>query len=555
MTFNFNRSCVAALIAVFLASPTCVAKLKSTKVPRYDAAVAKAVGHLQSLKIEKEADFALAAYALLKAGVDQEDKMVASGIEAAKERSSNGSYRGLGYDHIYMSGVDAMLLADSDEDAHFDHLQKIATYVQSAQRSDGSWSDTGPRSPGDVSMTQYGVLALWAAKRAGCNVAASSLDNAAAWLVNTGNQDGGWGYRPGTKEGPGKGSSTSNMTMAAAGSVAVARTLLHGPKGGKKKKDKAPPKFGVLEVVESEAAKAAASGKAFPEYTARMNAGSMDSRVDRAFGWNGRFSPPVSRAEHKIYFYYALERAAALADLPEGWFTTYGDGLLSLQGKDGAFNTFSGPANGTSLAILYFMRSTQQIIDKQYGTGVQAGGRGLDGLFGAKDKKKKELGPLDELLGELEKADLSQLDNMDEIVEKVQYGSKEELIGQVDKLKLLLKSPEAAHRQTAYFALGRTGDFDLIPEVLQGLRDRNLDVNVEALRALRYISRKPNGFGVSDDPLAGPAFNSEEQKLVRANNWRSKAYRAWADWYRRVRPYEEGGGLDELELLGPSVSR
>ena len=555
MTSAFRRLPGATLIAVAFVTTTHAAGLKSTKVPRYDAAVAKAVSFLQSAKILKEADFTLAAYALLKAGVDQEDKIVAAGIEAAKERAAQGNYRGIGYDHIYLSGVDAMLLADSDQDAHFDHLQKIANYVQSAQRGDGSWTDTGPESPGDVSMTQYGVLALWAAKRAGCQVAGASLDNAAAWLVQTGNQDGGWGYRPGTNAGPGKGSSTHNMTMAAAGSVAVARTLLHGPKGGLKKQEKAAPKFGVLEVAETEAEKAAKSGKAFPNYSPRMNAGSMDSRIDRAFGWNqSRFSP-VSSAEHKIYFYYALERAAALADLGDSWFTTYGDGLLTLQGKEGQFKTHSGETNGTSLAILYFMRSTQQILDKQYGGGIQVGGSDLTTLFGGKDKKKKELGPLDELLGELENVDFSSLENMDEIVEKVQYGSKEELIGQVDKLKLLLKSPEAAHRQTAYFALGRTGDFDLIPEVLKGLRDPNLDVNVEALRALRYISRKPGGFGLPDDPLAGPTFSSDEQKLVRANNWRTKAYRAWADWYRKVRPYEEGGGLDELELLGPSVSR
>ena len=89
--------------------------------------------------------------------------------------------------------------------------------------------------------------------------------------------------------------------------------------------------------------------------------------------------------------------------------------------------------------------------------------------------------------------------------------------------------------------------------MLQGLRDENLDVNVEALNALRYISRKPNGFGMPIDPLAGGAINSDEQKLLRANNWRTKAYKLWAEWYREVRPYEDGGGLDELELLSPTV--
>ncbi|MFY9252309.1 MAG: hypothetical protein WAO83_02560 [Fuerstiella sp.] len=527
------------------------AALKSTKVPRYDAAVAKGVAYLTTTAKLSERDETLAAYALLKAGVETSAPIVAKGITIAKERAGGGRYTG--YDHIYLAGVDAMLLADADQDAYFSELQTLVNYVQSAQRADGSWSDS-PRAPGDVSMTQYGVLALWAAQRANCKVAPDALDRAGEWLMKNGNGDGGWGYRPGHAEGPGKGASTHNMTLAAAGSIAVSRTLLHGPKNVvNKQKEEA--KFGVLEKVQSEAEKSAANGSTFPGYNARTSAGSLDDRVQRAFGWNqARFSP-VSKAEHKIYFYYALERAAALGDAPEGWFTTYGDGLLTLQSATGEFATHSGPSVGTSLAILYFMRSTQQILDKQYGTGMQAGGRGLDDLFGKKEKKKKEMGPLDELLGELEKADLSKLDNIntDDIVQKVQFGSKEELIGQVDNLKLLLKSKDPTLRQTAYFALGRTGDFSLIPEMLQGLRDENLDVNVEALNALRYISRKPNGFGMPIDPLAGGAINSDEQKLLRANNWRTKAYKLWAEWYREVRPYEDGGGLDELELLSPTV--
>lgn len=524
------------------------ADLKSTKVPRFDTAVAKAVSYLQGVDKIAERDLTLAAYALVKAGVSTNDKVVKEGIELAVERSTKTGYRG--YDHIYLAGVDAMLLADVDSDLYTVSLQRIADHVQRTQHPDGSWSD-GPQAPGDVSMTQYGVLALWAAKRVDIDVSGTSLDNAAAWLMSKGNGDGGWGYRPGTTQGPGRGDSTHNMTVAAAGTIAVSRTLLHGPKGGIKKK-KESLKYGILEKEVSEAEKAANSGKSFPNYNARTSAGSMDGRIDRAFGWNRARFTPVSRAEHKIYYYYALERAAALADLGDGWFTTYGDGLLTLQSPDGSFPTHSGANNGTSLAILYFMRSTQQILDKQYGVGIMAGGRNLASLYG-EEEKKKELGPLDELLGELENIDLSKLDNLntDDIVQKVQFGNKEELVGQVDKLKILVESPKAEHRQAAYYALGRTGDFNLVPEILNGLRDPNLDVGVEAMMALRYIARKPNGFGVSTEPLAGPRLTSDEQRLIRANNWRDKAHRTWADWYRRVRPYEESDGLDELQLLVP----
>ncbi|HIK91033.1 MAG TPA: HEAT repeat domain-containing protein [Planctomycetes bacterium] len=131
----------------------------------------------------------------------------------------------------------------------------------------------------------------------------------------------------------------------------------------------------------------------------------------------------------------------------------------------------------------------------------------------------------------------------------MQFGSKEDLIGQIDLLKRLLDHPDATNRQAAFFALGRTGDFSLIPLILQGLRDPNVGVNSEALQALRYISRKPRGFGLKENPLDGPRTSSEAQKVVRANAWRTKAYRTWHEWYASVRPHKELDGLDALELL------
>ena len=538
------------LLAVITFSPCASAALKSTKVPRYDVAVAKAVDYLVKAKTIGEREKTLVAYALLKAGVPLTQPLVAEGIEIANSRGKAAKYSG--YDHIYLAGVDSMLLADSDADKHFAALQAIANYVQSVQRADGSWSDSA-QSPGDISMSQYGVLALWSAQRANCNVSAQALDNAASFFLRGRNGDGGWGYRPGTKEGPGRGDSTHNMTLAGAGSVAVARTLLHGPKHKPKEAKEKKVKFGVLEKVVSDAEKNSNKGSAFPQYSPRNAIGNLDGAVDRGLGWNQARFTPVSRAEHKIYFYYALERAAALADLTDGWFTTYGDGLLKLQGADGSFTTHSGPNVGTSFAILYFMRSTQQIINKQYSGGIMSGNRGLDSLYGETKKVKKELQGLDVLLAQMEKdaEGLAALDNIgaEAIVESVQFGSKEDLIGQVDKLKTLLKSRNADNRRAAYYALGRTGDFSLVPEMMKGLRDPNVDVNIDALGALRYISRKPNGFGLSMKPLQGAETADNARKVEVANKWRTKAYETWMGWYRNVRPYDETGGLDELEAV------
>lgn len=538
------------VIALTLSSACANAALKSTKVPRFDVAVQKAVNYLlQNESKITEVEHTLVAYALLKAGVPQTNSVLAKGIAMAKERAEGRKYAG--YDHIYLAGVDSMLLADSDEEAHFAELQIIADYVQSVQRPDGSWSDS-PQAPPDVSMSQYGVLALWSAQRAKCRVAPVALDKAASFFARRGNSDGGWGYRPGTTKGPGMGASTHNMTLAAAGSVAVVRTLLHGPKGLKGEQKKPTAKFGVLEKVETPSEQQGKKGSSFPGYNPSNSASQLDGVVSRGLNWNQARFTPVSRAEHKIYYYYALERTSALADLPDGWFETYGDGLLTLQGQDGSFKTYAGYNVGTSFAILYYMRSTQQILDKEYSGGVMSGGRDPSDLFGKK-KKKKELQGLDVLLDQMMKdaEGLDKLDDFDaaDIVDSVKFNKKEDLIGQVDTLKKLLKSNNADNRKAAYFALGRTGDFSLVPQMMQGLRDPNVDVNVTALLALRYISRKPNGFRLPLTPLAGAETADDARKVEVANEWRTKAYRTWMTWYRDVRPYSESGGLDELEAF------
>lgn len=178
-----------------------------------------------------------------------------------------------------------------------------------------------------------------------------------------------------------------------------------------------------------------------------------------------------------------------------------------------------------------------------------SGGRDPASLFGQK-KKKKELSSLDVLLAQMESQDLSKLDDIgaEDIVESINFGSREELIGQVDVLRKLLKDKDASKRQAAYYALGRTGDFSLVPEIIQGIRDPSVDVNVEAIQALRYISRKPGGFGLSLKPLEGAEAASDEKRVEVANSWRTKAYKTWMDWYKEVRPYDERGGLDEVEL-------
>ena len=273
----------------------------------------------------------------------------------------------------------------------------------------------------------------------------------------------------------GMGASTHNMTMAGGGAVGICRLLLHGlrnpPKPEKKDEDVLPAGLTKIDPL----ADASQFGSAFPDYKPQNSAGALDARVDRAFGWNQANFQAVSRVEHNLYYYYCLERAAAVGDLGkingEDWFIVYGDGLLTLQASDGSFNTHTGPVVGTCFALLYYMKSTDQILKKMYGLGQQLADRGNP--FG--DKKKKEPTELDRLIADIANMDIPELDETsvevaDEIVRSVlSIDDPEKLVGQEDQLKSLMKNPNDKVRSAAVWALGRTADLKLVPLMLDGI--------------------------------------------------------------------------------------
>ena len=94
-----------AVIGTLLLANACHAEFKSTKIPRYDAAVAKAVSFLQRAQKVSARDSTLVAYALLKAGVPQSDPKIVAGLQRAKDIAAAndfGSYHPL-YCLLYTS--------------------------------------------------------------------------------------------------------------------------------------------------------------------------------------------------------------------------------------------------------------------------------------------------------------------------------------------------------------------------------------------------------------------------------------------------------------------
>ena len=132
------------------------------------------------------------------------------------------------------------------------------------------------------------------------------------------------------------------------------------------------------------------------------------------------------------------------------------------------------------------------------------------------------------------------------LVEAVQVGQREQLIGQKDLLLKLAKDSRVDVRRTAFWALGRCNDLRVAPVLIQGLIDADFDAAVEARNALCVLSRRPRGFGLPDDLIAKlPEGASQAEKESAFERWRDEDIRRWREWYQSVRPYSERDKLPD----------
>ena len=503
---------------------------------------------------------ALRAYALMRAGDPPDSPAVARTIEAIL-RKCNSSRYDPGGQQIYTAAVDLMALEAGGASQYQPQMQLIADYLIAKQNPNGSW-DYGGRTAGDTSQTQYALLGLWAAARAGIEIPASVWDSAARWHVLTQLANGGWAYHP--DDGP-----QVRPTMTAAG---VGSLYLCGHQLGLGMKERRRPtqlyqptrKFGILEPVDLSATPAPRPPAKAREDRPQISRAEIDSRAQRGLNWLAADFKVKVNAWY-LYYLYGLERLGALGELTtigdHDWYAEGAAFLVAEQNAEGTWQDNGGPGVSASFGILFLSRATAKSMDRKtrsspLGGGLLAGGRGLPEnldevqVENGKVAAKKPTGPIDELLAELERPNMLTIEAAQTaIVQQVQLGDREELIGQQERLKALAADPRVEVRRTAVWALGHTGDLRVAPLLIEALRDPSVDVNIEAQNALCTLSRDPHGLDLPSDPLAGlPDDAAEEQRNAALTKWRDQAYRKWRDWYLTVRPYDERDDLTKLRM-------
>lgn len=496
--------------------------------PEVRAAVDRALAFLEKQNEKRFGHAVLAGLAALKAG-KRDHVLVHRGLEAAQQLFNLISIsQPLEANNMYTLGMAIIFLIEHDPSAHAMEVQTILNHMLASQKAHGGFGYTN-LGTGDTSMTQFAVLAMWMASEVGFDVPQEHWVRVANWLIRTQDPSGGYGY-----QGRDPGGFTRveqeqvRETMSAAGAGALYMVGEHlelvqfDAKG-----NEAPPGL-KLRKKRERGSRQAIEGLDTAKYheARRLADGWMDSHYT------------VEAKMWPLYFLYGLERYRSFRDLVEGrtdpspgWYNEGAQYLLKSQLEDGKWVGSPVPEDvgNTCFGVLFLMRSMREIIKKvkSFGGGTLSGGRGLpdgdDVVLGLDGIKSRALsGPADQILQMLEDPDRPEVEKaLARLNELAEAGDEELLTKHQKKLRELAKDGNPQAKAAALKALARTRDLDVVPLLIEALRDPEPLVYSEAELGLRFISRKFEGVLPGDD-------DSEAGRLA--------AMEKWKQWFLAVRP-------------------
>jgi hypothetical protein len=204
----------------------------------------------------------LVGLALLNADVPADDPAIERALEVVAESRNQ---------YTYVVALKAMFLAQADPKKYDREIQQAATWLSEAQLQSGMWTyKAGQGRRGDNSNTQFGVLGLYAAERAGARVPEGVWQRAERHFNKTVLNDGGWGYAPGQNR------ATLSMTCAGVASLYMTGLELLDP-------------------------------------THRCGEYEFNSRIVWGLNWIGkRFDIDGRVSSHHLYMLYAIERVGVI---------------------------------------------------------------------------------------------------------------------------------------------------------------------------------------------------------------------------------------------------
>ncbi|HID78549.1 MAG TPA: hypothetical protein EYP56_21480 [Planctomycetaceae bacterium] len=521
---------------VIAALPGVVRGQLTPQSPQVQESVRRAVAYLEKAEDSREGGQALIAMAMLKAGVAADHETVV-GTAGRVRRFVNAKQdpTEFRFYEMYSPAMMVLFLLELDPVGYRPEIEKLLQFLWFAQKPCGGWGY--PRGDhektGDTSMTQYAVLAMWEAQRAGFPVPTSAIERVLVWLLRTQDPGGGFGYQ-------GRVSNdftpipqhyvSHSLSTAGLGSVYICAHLFE--------------MFGTNEAETDE--KLPAALVKLEQNKPRRRRARRQTSIARqlVFAVLARGNAWMQK-HYKIdlkdttawqhYYLYALERYWSFREAAEGtrpehppWYEDGARYLLSTQQPDGSWKGRDNPGVATAFSIMFLVRAAKKSIGSvERMRGILVGGRGLpedtDSLTirGGKVVSTKSLKSLEELLEQIGRSDEESFEAFRQIA-SVPVEEAQTLVSRhAKRLRQLAKGSSPEARLAAVRALAKRRSFEDVPTLIYALTDPDPAVMREARAALRRISRKFDGFGPPDNP--DPAQLKE-------------AVEKWKKWYLAVHP-------------------
>jgi hypothetical protein len=513
--------------------------------PEVKAVLDKAFKFLDTADDKRLGARCLVGLCFVKRGERESHPQVKAAVEACQSfKAGNPEGKQVGNEYVYSAGLAVVFLCELNPSKYQAEIHYYLTSLQAVQRPYGGWGypldnkDFGKTA--DTSMTQYGVLASWEAKRHGFVVPIDSIERVCGWLMRTQDPSGGWSYQ-GTD--PGNESSSEvrlvkqdknkvrqGLSAAGLGSVYICADLLGLvtlPKFDDEDANLPPALKPVRDVGDQK------------PLTQKISAKAVRATQERGLGWwGGHFKVDVP--DFPFYYLYALERFRSFHELATGqhprepgWYTDGFQYLRRKQKEDGSWEKGCGPAADTAFAALFLMRSTKRSIEKTqgYDAGMLAGGQGLPPklaevhLRDGRIVNKPVAGSLPALLVILahpDHPDFAGLSddprNIVSALEEEQGAAREEHLALV---RQLAAHGSTASRLAAVRVLAKLRDMNNAPALIAALSDREWPIVYTADQGLRFLSRRVGLKTVTElpDETARDATIAE-----------------WKHWYAGVSP-------------------
>lgn len=261
---------------------------------------------------------AVATYALLASGENSQDPRLVKSIEFLKKADIIGIYA-LGL----RSQVWLLIPPNAQVKSKVDHdKQMLVNGINKQGVSVGMWDYTGKGGRIDHSVSQYGVLGLWALQQCGAEIPRDVWEQIEKRWQEQQYNIGGWAYDGNGKDGK---APTPSMTAAGVATLFITQDYLHDEEG------------------------------------LNCSGNVANAAIENGLRWMGAHFAQVGDP----YTFYGVERIGVASGYKyfgtTDWFKEGSERLVRSQAPNGSWEDF-GPIPGTSFALLFLSRGRAPVM-------------------------------------------------------------------------------------------------------------------------------------------------------------------------------------------------